>query len=149
MKALVFLIGLFFNIQLFAAPQANLTTLEGKTVSSQTIKGKWLILQYWANWCEICMGELPHVQKLYQDIDKSKVNLYMVNFDGLSKRQVNRIFANNHVTVPSLKGDPAGNYGIHGINALPVMIIVNPEGHVAKVLYGPQSERKILNIVSK
>lgn len=147
MKALILILSLFFNVQLFAASNHHFTTLEGKTVSQEQIKGKWLILQYWANWCEVCMGELPHMQKLYHDIDKSKANMFMVNFDGLSSRQVSRIFNNNHVSIPSLKSDPAGYYGVHGINALPVMIVIDPKGSVKKVLYGPQSERKILSMI--
>lgn len=129
------------------ASHAAFSTLEGQEISSKELQGRWLVLQYWAEWCDICMGEMPELQDLYNHINKSKARMYLVNFDGLSQRQLQKFFNQHHISIPSLKGDPAGAYGIHGITALPVMIVVNPQGKVHKVLYGPQSSRKILRML--
>ena len=146
MKIIVLFFGLLLNMHVFAA-NTTVTTLEGKEISSKELQGRWLVLQYWADWCDICMGEMPELQDLYNHINKSKARMYLVNFDGLSQRQLQKFFHLHHISIPSLKGDPAGAYGIHGITALPVMIIVNPQGKVHKVLYGPQSSRKILRML--
>ena len=146
MKIIVLFFCLLLNMHAFAG-NAAVTTLEGKEISSKELQGRWLVLQYWADWCDICMGEMPELQDLYNHINKSKARMYLVNFDGLTQRQLKKFFHQHHISIPSLKGDPAGAYGIHGITALPVMIVVNPQGKVHKVLYGPQSSRKILRML--
>jgi thiol-disulfide isomerase/thioredoxin len=148
MKTIILLLSLIFNMQVFAAAD-NFTTIDGKTISQGQIQGKWLILQYWANWCDICMGEMPELQFLYNHLDKSKANMYLVNFDGLNKKQLQKIFSQNQINIPSLKGNPAAQYGVHGLNALPVMVVINPKGQVHKVLYGPQSSQTIIKIINK
>lgn len=146
MKTIVLFFSLLLNMHAFAS-HAAFSTLEGQEISSKELQGRWLVLQYWAEWCDICMGEMPELQDLYNHINKSKARMYLVNFDGLSQRQLQKFFNQHHISIPSLKGDPAGAYGIHGITALPVMIVVNPQGKVHKVLYGPQSSRKILRML--
>jgi peroxiredoxin len=148
MKAIIFLLSLLFNIQVFAAPE-NFTTIDGQTISQNQIQGKWLVLQYGANWCDICMGEMPELQFLYNHLDKSKANMFLVNFDGLNKRQLQKIFSQNQIHIPSLKGNPAAQYGVHGLSALPVMVVINPKGKVHKVLYGPQSSQTIIKMIRK
>jgi peroxiredoxin len=148
MKAIILLLSLLFNVQTFAATE-QLTTINGQTISQKQIQGKWLILQYWADWCDICMGEMPELQFLYNHLDKAKANMFLVNFDRLNKRQLEKIFNQNHINIPSLKGNPAAQYGVHGLTALPVMVVINPKGKVHKVLFGPQSSQTIIKMINK
>lgn len=142
MKHLLLVLSMFFSINGFATP-SHMTTLDGKALYGKDLKGKWLIIHYWASWCDICMGEMPEVQKFYQKLSKKKAQMYLVNFDGLDAKQQKSILNQQHVNIPSLQGNPAQLFGISQVTALPMTLVVTPEGKVKKVIYGPQSDSEI------
>jgi thiol-disulfide isomerase/thioredoxin len=145
MKRIILILCLIFNLNTsFSAP--HLTTLSGENLYGNQLKGKWLVLEYWASWCDICMSQLPHLQQVYQKINKNKVNMYLVNYDRLSPSEIQKILNKNHVRIPSLMGHPAAMFGIHSVTALPMTIFINPEGKVHKVLYGPEASSQITSI---
>lgn len=142
MKSIIVVLLLLFKLNLsFCAP--HLTTLDGQEFYGKDLKGKWLVLEYWASWCDICMGELPHLERVYQKLNHQNVNLFLVNYDGLSPAEIQHILKQKHVRIPSLTGQPASMFGIHRISALPMTIIVNPKGKVHKVMYGPEATQYI------
>jgi thiol-disulfide isomerase/thioredoxin len=138
MKNIFIIIILFLKLNLsFSEPHLN--TLDGHELYGKDLKGKWLVLEYWASWCDICMGELPHLSKVYQKLDHSKIQLFLVNYDGLSPSEIQHLLNKNKVDIPSLSGRPAAMFGIRSISALPMMIVINPKGKVDKVMYGPEA----------
>lgn len=141
------IIGLLLLLKLnlsFCAP--HLTTLDGQELYGKDLKGKWLVLEYWASWCDICMGELPHLERVYQKLNRQQVSLFLVNYDGLSPAEISHILNQKHVHIPSLRGQPASMFGVHRISALPMTIIVNPQGKVHKLMYGPEATNYLLNL---
>ncbi len=58
----------------------NLTTLEGKKVKLEDLKGKVVVMDFWATWCGPCRMSMPYMQKVYEKYkDNSKVQIVMVN----------------------------------------------------------------------
>ncbi len=145
MKNIVLVLCLLLNINTsFSAP--HLTTLNGQEIYGNELKGKWLVLEYWASWCDICMSQLPHLEQVYQKLNKKNTNMYLVNYDRISTAEIKTIMKKNHVSIPSLMGHPAALFGIHSVSALPMTIIINPQGKVHKVLYGPEASNEIIKI---
>ncbi|NBX85431.1 MAG: TlpA family protein disulfide reductase [Gammaproteobacteria bacterium] len=142
MKHLLLLLSLIFAMPSFSN-STHITTLEGQALYGKDLKGKWLIIHYWASWCDICMGEMPEVQKFYQHLSKSKAKMFLVNFDGLNAKQQKDLLNQQHVNIPSLKGNPAQLFGISQVSALPMTLVVTPEGKVKDVIYGPHADGKI------
>lgn len=147
MKTIFLFISLIlsFNPASFASP--HFTTLDGQSFYGKELKGKWIVLEYWASWCDVCMSELPQLEKIYQQINPAKAKLFLVNYDGLSDRQVQKILTKKQVHIPSLKGDPASLFGMKSVSALPMTMIINPQGKVHKVLYGPEANQAISKII--
>jgi thiol-disulfide isomerase/thioredoxin len=48
------------------APDFTLTTLDGKTITKESLQGKPTLLMFWASWCGTCQHELPNVKALYE-----------------------------------------------------------------------------------
>ncbi|NDH08078.1 MAG: TlpA family protein disulfide reductase [Gammaproteobacteria bacterium] len=124
---------------LFAGTKPYITTLEGEKLNGHDLKGRWLILHYWASWCDICMSEMPVMEKFYQGLPKDKVRLFLVNYDQLSKNEIYQILKKSRVSIPSLEGHPAQLFGIKNADALPMTVVVDPNGKVKDLLYGPQT----------
>jgi thiol-disulfide isomerase/thioredoxin len=148
-KSLFLIVALLFSWTCFSAdPKPHLTTLEGNNLYGEQLKGRWLIIHYWASWCDICISEMPEIQKFYQRLSAKKAQMFLVNYDQLSAAKQKQLLAKMGVTVPSLKGHPAKLFGIRDVSALPMTIIVNPQGKVAKVFVGPQSVNALEKIMN-
>ncbi|GAB3922783.1 redoxin family protein [Mucilaginibacter myungsuensis] len=62
-----------------AGPQLNaLTDLQGKPVTADQLKGKIVIMDFWATWCVPCMEELPYLQKVYDQYKNNPKVMFMV-----------------------------------------------------------------------
>ena len=147
-KSLLFVFALLFSFVGFADDsRPHLTTLEGKALYGEDLKGRWLIIHYWASWCDICMSEMSDIQKFYQQLSLKNAQMFMVNFDHLSATKQKKLLGQMGVSVPSLKGNPAKLFGIRSVTALPMTIMVGPDGKVRKVLYGPQSPNSLQKIM--
>jgi peroxiredoxin len=62
-------------------PSFTLKTMEGKTISSNDLKGKNVVLYFWATWCKICLDKLPKLQDLMKEYEKDGVEIILINVD--------------------------------------------------------------------
>lgn len=62
-----------FNLQLVNS--------KGENVSMEQFRGKVIFINLWATWCPPCVAEMPSINKMYNDIDKDKVEVLMISFD--------------------------------------------------------------------
>src|SRR5215471_14376112 len=63
------------------APEFSLPTLKGPPVSLASLKGKVVMIDFWAQWCEPCKKELPQLDKLAKDYASKGVVVLAVNID--------------------------------------------------------------------
>jgi thiol-disulfide isomerase/thioredoxin len=61
-------------------PEFSLTDLNGKTWKLTDLRGKAVLINVWATWCGPCQGELPHLQKLYDQL-KDRTDIQILTFD--------------------------------------------------------------------
>jgi thiol-disulfide isomerase/thioredoxin len=108
-------------------PSFSLTDQHGKVWTLDTLKGKTTLLNVWATWCGPCLHELPHVQKLHEQLKKrSDIQVLTLNVDE-NRSLVDPFLKKNNYSFPSLYAnsfvkDFAGSIGI------PTTWIVNASG---------------------
>lgn len=61
------------------APDFTLKTYNGKTVKLSDLKGKRVLLNFWASWCGPCEEEMPVMQKVYEELKEDQVEFVAVN----------------------------------------------------------------------
>lgn len=103
-------------------------------------KGKWVIISYWATWCEFCMHEIPELNAFYKD-HGNQVAMFGVNFQDSGDLKQN--IRQSGVKFPTLMDDPKANWGIRRISGLPTTLIIGPDGQLRRVLEGPQTEDRL------
>ncbi len=117
------------------APDFKLASLAGPEVTLDSLKGKVVLLDFWATWCGPCKKIMPAIQKLSEEFKDKGVAVFGVNTwekkDGAAKTYME---SKNFTYGCLLAGEElAKTYGITGI---PTLIIINKDGTIAKAEVG-------------
>lgn len=109
----------------------------GAAVTSQQLEGKWLLINYWAEWCGPCRTEVPELNALDQSRDD--ITVLGVNFDGLQGGELIAAADALGIGFRVLSVDPAERLDLPRSTVLPVTYIVDGSGTVRESLVGEQT----------
>ncbi|MDI9817966.1 TlpA disulfide reductase family protein [Legionella sp. W10-070] len=132
---------LILSLLLVNAVQAQgvvLKELNGKQIPFDSLKGQWVLINYWASWCQPCIDEIAELNRFYQH-KKGQLALFAVNYDMLSLEEQLLLVKRYNIRYPSLEEDPARLLQLGDIPGVPATFIFNPKGKLSKTLYGPQT----------
>jgi cytochrome c biogenesis protein CcmG, thiol:disulfide interchange protein DsbE len=124
-----------------------LKDLDGTPVDLQTLKGKVVLLDFWASWCGPCVAELPHIEKLHKDFkDKGLVVLGVNNEDAEIAREYVKKKGYTFTTLVDEEREVTRKYGVSGI---PQVYIIDREGKIkwGQRGYGSGMEARLRNAV--
>jgi peroxiredoxin len=120
-------------------PPIAITTFDGKKIKLADLKGKVVLLDFWANWCPHCAKELPFIQKLASDPDLAKKGLVVLtiaaNIDE-KENEARAFYAKKQFTFPaafdtgSKLGDPLGLEGV------PSLFLIGRDGTLHNFFVG-------------
>lgn len=105
-------------------------------------RGQWLLINFWASWCEPCQRELPVLGALHQAYDD--VQILGVNYDHLPTPVLNQLLQEQHVAFPTAMQDPLYRLQELSLPALPVTFVINPAGCLVATLLGEQTKDSLL-----
>lgn len=121
------------------APDFTLNDPDGKPVTLSSLRGKWVVLDFWGTWCVWCVKGIPDMKKYEEKYRKSCTFVSIDCFDspetwkaGLEKHQMPWIHVYNPDDAPIDKNATV----LYGVQGYPTKIIINPEGHIHKIFSG-------------
>ncbi len=128
------------------APDFNLHTLDGQVVKLSDLKGKVVLVDFWATWCPPCRASLPHIQRLSGDRSMAYRGLKVLAIN--SEPETNQVLAfvqsqNFTFTVPmDAGGKTASRYGV---SAIPATFLIGRNGAIREkwVGFGPDSAEQM------
>lgn len=120
-----------------AASDFTLNTPEDIPLSLSEFKGKFVLVNFWANWCSPCIKELPDMQNLYEHIDKSKFEIIGIHA-GAYNDQAAEFIQHFGITFP-IVSDPDTSLKGWDVPALPTSYLINPQGELVYQAIGPRS----------
>lgn len=141
------MIGIFKRLTLLVVialggcGQAEFTFSNGQVKTLETQNSQWVIINYWATWCKPCIEEVPELNALNRQPD---VEVWGVNYDGLQGDALIREAAQLGIEFDLLVGDPSEKIQIERPRALPATVLIDPQGVTRVTLFGPQTERSII-----
>lgn len=109
----------------------------GTRVTPESLRGQWLVINYWAEWCAPCRKEIPELNALPERIDN--VRVLGVNFDGLRDEALRKAADEMGIAFTVLADNPAGYFGLEPSGVLPVTYLVDERGKVRERLLGEQT----------
>jgi thiol-disulfide isomerase/thioredoxin len=130
--------------------------ITGSEVSIKALRGKVVVVDFWATWCGPCVAEMPQMKKLYAEYKDKGVEFIGVSLDapkedgGLDK--LKEFVANNEITWPQYY---QGNHWASefstswGINLIPTVFLVDQEGNLASSDARGKLEKMIPELLEK
>lgn len=109
-----------------------------------SLRGQWVLVNYWAEWCKPCLEEIPELNELDKAPD---IAVLGVNFDGVTGAELVDLGERMGIEFTMLAQDPASRFGWRIPVALPATFVVNPDGELLETRFGPQTEADIRALI--
>jgi thiol-disulfide isomerase/thioredoxin len=115
----------------------SLPTINGEQFKLSDIKDKYILINFWAGWCSPCLKEMPDMQKMYSNIDKSKLELIAIHAGPIDDQTLQYIRA-QAFDFPIIVDEKTSLSGWE-VPALPVTYLVSPDGSILYKALGPRN----------
>lgn len=116
----------------------KLQDLSGKNVSLSDFKGKKVFLNFWATWCPPCRGEMPDIEKLYDETKNSDLVILAINI-GEDRDTVQSFLKSNNYNFNVLLDISQSTAGKYNISGIPTSYFINKDGTVSAKKIGAMS----------
>lgn len=131
------------------APEISLPNPMGDIVTLSSLKGKYVLIDFWAAWCRPCRAENPNVVRLYKEYQDQNFEILGVSLDRTKDAWLKAIEQDGLIWkhVSDLKYFNSAAAETYQINAIPATYLIDPEGKIiAKNLRGPSLVAKLKEI---
>lgn len=143
----------------YAGPASDFTlrNVDGQPTTLSSLKGKVVVLSFWATWCGPCKEEMPHLDKMYKELkDRGLVVLSISADDARTASQVKPFIMRSGYTFPVLLDkDSAVITTYNAQKTLPFTVVIDKQQQVAHVHSGfnpgdeAQLRAKVLELLAK
>jgi cytochrome c biogenesis protein CcmG, thiol:disulfide interchange protein DsbE len=110
-------------------PQFSVTDLNGNVVSSQSLRGKIVLVDFWATWCVPCESEIPHLVEWQKQHAADGLQVVGISMDDTSA-PVKAYVAKHGMPYPVAMADDRTIAAFGGVLGLPANILIARDGHV-------------------
>jgi len=119
-------------------PEFSLVTDDGKAVTASSMKGKVVVMAFWATWCQHCWQELPRVEKVYASYKDNRGVLFWAvdaHAGGDTDESARACAANMRLALP-LAYTENTNAARLGVDGYPTLVLLDSAGHIRFIHHG-------------
>jgi len=121
------------------AEETQVMLADGSATQFSHWEGRWILVNYWAEWCAPCRREIPELNRLHAERNTSGVVVVGVNYDGLSGEKLRALVDEMGIRFPVLVEDPRMRWNAEQPSVLPSTLVIGPDGQLKDVLVGPHT----------
>ncbi|MFL1406386.1 TlpA disulfide reductase family protein [Marinobacter sp. M1N3S26] len=119
----------------------TLAMASGESLGWASLRGDWVLVNYWAEWCKPCLEEIPELNAVDA---REGVTVLAVNFDGVTGAELLELGQRMGIDFTMLADNPAPALGWDMPQGLPATFLVDPDGELRDTLLGAQTEDGLL-----
>lgn len=135
------------------APDWTLKDLQGNAVSSDNLKGKVTVVDFWATWCPPCRAEIPGYVELTEKYGKDKLVIVGVSLDQAGPQVVKDFAERFKINYPVVMGDDKVVAAFGGVEAIPTTFLIDQKGQLRDKKVGAEEkesyEKKIAALLAE
>ncbi len=118
------------------APEISVVSLDNQQLTLAALKGKVVLLNFWATWCPPCREEIPSMIKLNSFMTGKPFKMVCVSVDEGGKKAIQDFFKNSGYSLPAYI-DPSGQSSkAYGITGVPETFVIDKNGIIVKKVIG-------------
>ncbi len=126
---------------------ATIEVDDGGVFEERDWRGRWTLVNYWAEWCGPCRDEIPELNEIQKMGAELSVSVVGVNYDGVTGQALASLIETMGINFPVLLEDPRVRWELATPSILPTTLLINPNGELVTILIGPQTVESLLEAV--
>jgi thiol-disulfide isomerase/thioredoxin len=126
----------------YRAPDFELPDLEGQKVTLSALRGKPILLNFWATWCPPCRQEMPELQEFHRRYG-DQIVLVGVNW-GEDAKTVKAFLDHLGVSYRNLVDERGTAFVLYRLTGIPESFFIDPEGYIRGAWIGPLTAKEIV-----
>ena len=130
------------------APRFTAKTLDGEKFNNESVKGKVVLLEFWATWCPYCRREQPIVDDLTSEF-KDKGLIVLAIDVGESKKKVKKYLEDNPTQCRTVLTEDTNLAAMFAASSYPIYVLIDRDGNVAGMQRGAAGEGALRNLLRK
>lgn len=113
------------------------------------LRGRFVVVNFWASWCEPCREEMPALQRLFADYRSRGLVVLGVNIRGDAVSDARAFEREIGVTYPSVVDRTAATARAYGVTGQPYTFVIDPEGRVVGAQAGPVDVARLRELFTR
>lgn len=118
------------------APEFELTTLDGQQISLASLRGKVVLVNFWATWCPPCRIEMPGFQRVYEAKHGKGFTIVGISTDAIGAGAVATFVRERGITYPIAMATVPVVQGFGGARTLPTSFLIDRDGRIRNEVKG-------------
>jgi len=117
------------------APNFQLQNLDGQSISLNDLKGKPVLVNFWATWCHPCVSEMPYLQEIYGEWSGKGLILLAINI-GESSSEAEQFLQDHNLSLPVLLDTNKAVARRYNIRGIPTTFFIDKDGIIQEKIVG-------------
>ena len=124
-----------------------LADLSRRSFRPGALRGKVVMLNFWATWCGVCRRGMPQIEALHREF--SPRGLVLLGVNGESEQSARNFVRENGYTFPTLVDSGNKVAGQFQVTAIPTAVVIDRQGRIASYLVGLHSEKTLRDALAR
>lgn len=118
-----------------AAPEVKVALLDGRETSLEQLRGKVVLINFWAAWCPYCRHEMPDMERFYRDHRAQGFEILALSQDD-APEPVRQFMAKESYHFPVAMAEVGHAAAFGGVSRLPTSFLIDKQGRIRKKISG-------------